>query len=466
MDYEEDEREQQGGGLAGSREVLTLQIGRYSNFVGAHYWNFQDELWGWAHAEDRSGKMPDAYDPSIMFSYAQKTLAPRLLAWDTRDGLGGMHPGGTLAARGSAASSSGCLWAGNVAAHSQEPEHTPNAFQRFLAADEVLGSATGQYTEPTGVRSALSFQGTSVSAAIADGQLHGEDSAAVEEEIVVGAKMRKHPFGLDDAVVTWTDYLKTHVARGSVQLLPFRDGDSCFDTYASGDSSASSPGSALHERDREAYSDALRRQLEECDAVQGVQCLVDFQGGWAALAADMLTETRDECRSCPLLCFPLLLAATARTETTAGGASRTDPATAVNSALALHALSETASLLTLLSEAAAAQAGAGSPHVALHSSSAYHTAAVLAAALDTATSPYRFCSKAAPFSVSQWAAGAAGAVNRSSSSRASIASLVCAVPWAERDMNAEQLRAAAVASETALSYAEFVKQGLPARLSW
>jgi Misato Segment II tubulin-like domain/Tubulin domain len=465
MDYEEDES-QQGGGLAGSREVLTLQIGRYSNFVGAHYWNFQDELWGWAHAEDRGGKMPDAYDPSIMFSYAQKTLAPRLLAWDTRDGLGGMHPGGTLAARGSAAGSSGGLWAGNVAAHSQEPEHTPNAFQRFLAADEVLGSATGQYTEPTGVRSALSFQGTSVSAATADGQLHGEDSAAVEEEIVVGAKMRKHPFGLDDAVVTWTDYLKTHVAKGSVQLLPFRDGDACFDTYASGDSSASSPGSALHERDREAYSDALRRQLEECDAVQGVQCLVDFQGGWAALAADMLTEIRDECRSCPLLCFPLLLAATARTETTAGGASRIDPGSAVNSALALHALSEAASLLTLLSEAAAAQAGAGSPHVALHSSSAYHTAAVLAAALDTATSPYRFCSKAAPFRVSQWAAGAAGAVNRSSSSRASIASLVCAVPWAERDMSAEQLRAAAVASETALSYAEFVKQGLPARLSW
>jgi hypothetical protein len=278
MDYDEDESQQQGGGsLAGSREVLTLQIGRYSNFVGAHYWNFQDELWGWAHDEDRGGKLPDAYDPSIMFSYAQKALAPRLLAWDTRDGLGGMHPGGTQAARGSAAGSSGGLWGGNVAAHSQEPEHTPNAFQRFLAADEVLGGAgQQQHTQPTGVRSALSFQGTSVSAATADGQLHGDDSA-IEEEIVVGAKMRRHPFGLDDAVVTWTDYLKTHVAKGSVQLLPFRDGDGCFDTYASGDSSASSPGSALHERDREAYSDALRQQLEQCDAVQGMQCLVDFQ---------------------------------------------------------------------------------------------------------------------------------------------------------------------------------------------
>jgi hypothetical protein len=32
------------------KEVVTLQFGTYANFVGAHFWNFQDEVLGRAEA--------------------------------------------------------------------------------------------------------------------------------------------------------------------------------------------------------------------------------------------------------------------------------------------------------------------------------------------------------------------------------------------------------------------------------
>ena len=40
-----------------SGQLLTLQLGTYANFVGAHFWNLQDEAAGVAWTE-RSGEPP------------------------------------------------------------------------------------------------------------------------------------------------------------------------------------------------------------------------------------------------------------------------------------------------------------------------------------------------------------------------------------------------------------------------
>ncbi len=34
---------------AGGREVVTLQFGSYSNYVGAHFWNAQEALFTYDH---------------------------------------------------------------------------------------------------------------------------------------------------------------------------------------------------------------------------------------------------------------------------------------------------------------------------------------------------------------------------------------------------------------------------------
>lgn len=259
----------------GSREVLTLQLGRYSNMIGAHYWNFQDELWNWA-AENNSGHLPDPYDPTILFSAKGGTPAPRLLAWDTRDGLGGMHPAGTMVDR---ANTSGghqqVLWGGHVSRHQQGEPVQPNAFQRFLADES--GDTSNNY-ENGGSMSmdALAFNGTAMGGATYEGNFTGGQQSGngsniniSTPSIEIGARVRRHPFGLDDSVTTWTDFLKTHVHKGSIQVLPFGDTFLGFDTFSSGTDT-----SVISSACRETYSDAMRLQLEDCDSIQRRACSV------------------------------------------------------------------------------------------------------------------------------------------------------------------------------------------------
>lgn len=68
------------------------------------------------------------------------------------------------------------------------------------------------------------------------------------------------------------DFLKSRLHPRALQELPFRDESSDFGLYASGGGGGGgSRSSALGESDRENFSDALRQQLEECDAAQGTQ---------------------------------------------------------------------------------------------------------------------------------------------------------------------------------------------------
>lgn len=64
------------------------------------------------------------------------------------------------------------------------------------------------------------------------------------------------------------DFLKSRLHPRALQELPFRDESSDFGLYTSG---GGGRNGALDESDRERNSDALRRQLEECDAAQGTQ---------------------------------------------------------------------------------------------------------------------------------------------------------------------------------------------------
>ncbi|KAG5187260.1 Tubulin/FtsZ, GTPase domain-containing protein [Tribonema minus] len=435
MDHDDDQEQHahRTGTTSGSREVITLQIGRYANFVGTHYWNFQDELWGWAQ-DQPGGTLLDPYDPAVMFSSAGRVVTPRLLIFDTRDAFSSLHveAGGSASGGGGGAADHAAGWGGAVQSYHQGVPRQPNAFQSYLAAS----------TEPA-PNSPLEFHGAAVGALDASGG--GELIAAQQQEIVVGAKVRRHPFGLDDDVACWGDYLKSNLRRGTLQELPFRDaGAGAFETFASGGSGGDS---AVDAAARELYADALRRRLEECDAVQGVQCVADARGGWAGLAASMLADARDECRSAPVVCYPVASAddtdggGGGSGGTRGGGAAAAAAAHgAVNRALALHALSEVCTLVAPLSEAAAAAAAARSPHVALDARRPYHTSAVLGAALEAATSPFRFSSPAAPCRMDAWV-NAALAHGGHGGANMKFAGLTLAFPFAERDGNEDALGA-------------------------
>ncbi|OQR95856.1 hypothetical protein THRCLA_07513, partial [Thraustotheca clavata] len=55
----------------------------------------------------------------------------------------------------------------------------------------------------------------------------------------------------------------------------------------------------------ESAQDQVRRALEECDAIQGVQCLVDIDSTWGGFATEILREIREECPSKYIMCAGL-----------------------------------------------------------------------------------------------------------------------------------------------------------------
>ncbi|CAN0458446.1 unnamed protein product, partial [Discosporangium mesarthrocarpum] len=70
------------------------QVGRYANFVGTHFWNFQDELLLLAGR----GSVVGSYNHAIMHRVdggsraVRSACTPRVLAFDTRDALGHFNP--------------------------------------------------------------------------------------------------------------------------------------------------------------------------------------------------------------------------------------------------------------------------------------------------------------------------------------------------------------------------------------
>ncbi|CAB4060358.1 unnamed protein product [Lepeophtheirus salmonis] len=72
-----------------TKEVLTLQCGPYSNFVGAHFWNIQDK----DLLYEPRAVLPKT-NPGVL--YREVTFTPRLVSVDLKGGLGSLPRYGEL----------------------------------------------------------------------------------------------------------------------------------------------------------------------------------------------------------------------------------------------------------------------------------------------------------------------------------------------------------------------------------
>ncbi len=52
------------------RQVITLQAGGFANYVGAHFWNAQDEAAGLAEAGGEAGAAFSALDAGVLYRQA------------------------------------------------------------------------------------------------------------------------------------------------------------------------------------------------------------------------------------------------------------------------------------------------------------------------------------------------------------------------------------------------------------
>ncbi|CAN6698409.1 unnamed protein product [Malus baccata var. baccata] len=256
------------------RELVTLQVGSFANYVGSHFWNFQDELLGLAE---------DAYaDPvfknqslnmDVLYRSGEThqgtvTYTPRLVSVDLQGSLGSMSSRGTLYNEGSSASSNIFTWGGNVSTQAAEP-HKKNLFLQSLYEEEQGDFLTLQ---------------SGVSGGEESSQREIHDSEIVES--------------LENGVRYWTDFSKVHYHPQSLyELSGLWVDPQKFDNYGIGRESLSAGLQG------EEVSERLRFFVEECDHIQGFQFIVDDSGGFSPLAVDVLESIADEYTNAPVMLY-------------------------------------------------------------------------------------------------------------------------------------------------------------------
>mmetsp|Transcript_10590 Transcript_10590/g.44133 ORF Transcript_10590/g.44133 Transcript_10590/m.44133 type:complete len:486 (-) Transcript_10590:1564-3021(-) len=224
------------------RDLIVVQIGTFANFVGAHYWNFQNELFGSAFGGDLSPE--SLYSESLRGSYR-----PRALLIDSKGSLG------------------------------SRPQYH-GSHQHVERVDLSWGGAASIHVqekiEPTEFMKSI------------------EDEASVEG-VNAGLPERGLPFS-EESVAYWTDYCKEVFSDRSYLQL---DG-----TFHGHPPALFTTGQELVTTETEDdIVDAFRWQAEQCDNFGGVVTLCESDTGYTGVADSVLTALRDEFPGSPGITF-------------------------------------------------------------------------------------------------------------------------------------------------------------------
>ncbi|XP_039943897.1 protein misato homolog 1 [Hirundo rustica] len=318
-------------------EAVTLQLGHYSGCVGAHWWGLQA-------ASLRGAPEPGELRPAALLRFGPgpggpETPAPRLVALELKGGVGSLGADGA----------------------GTEP---PVSWDGAVADYRDRAPAGGRSPRDTGSR-----RGD----AAGDGK--GNPGAART--------------GAQDApsVRLWSDYLNVHLHPKSVYVIRqyLHDGDcGCLEAFGQGESLLQDPACI------EELEDRLHFYVEECDYLQGFQVLCDLHNGFSGVGAKVTELLHDEYSRKGILTWGL----TPVLSTV--GDPRNSFYRLMNTALGIAHLSRHSSLFCPLSLSGSLgikpEAPVTFPYIKYDASLNYHSSAILAAALDTLTAPYRLCS--------------------------------------------------------------------------
>lgn len=257
------------------KEIITIQIGGYANFVGSHFWNFQDELLG---LESEPGGDPvylnSGINSSVLYRVGETrqgvpTYTPRLLAIDSRGSLGAVRASGSLYQQPpSVESSLVTSWQGKTVKHKAEPI-PKNEFLQSLESEEF------EWRPQAGMH----------------------HSGLDNKELKSGNGQKCLFESLENNVQFWTDYSKVHFHPLSLfEVEGLWHGITPFDDFGSGKG-------LLTGSIKEEAQDRLRFFVEESDRLQGLQLLVDDSNGFAGISVDFLETIADDYSQTPFLMF-------------------------------------------------------------------------------------------------------------------------------------------------------------------
>ncbi|XP_075995325.1 protein misato homolog 1 [Genypterus blacodes] len=348
------------------REVVTLQLGHYSNFVGTHWWNLQDASLSY----DQESPLGEIQS-DVLFREGQTlgghvTYTPRLIAMDLKGSLRTLRQEGSLY---ETKDTSAFTWEGDLITHTESPS-TKNPFLQDLDRLDKGEILTEADFVPSSMPKSL-------------GALSVDTVNSRLERV-------QNSYKLEGTVQVWSDFLRIHLHPRSISVVHRYNHDGEADRFeAFGQGEALLQGPVLEE-----LEDKLHFFVEECDYLQGFQVLCDLADGFAGLGSKVTEMLQDSYGGRGILTWGL--APVSHPNST----PIKDLYHLLNCTLGTVHLANHSSLfcpLTLRGGLSRRPSPPTTfPHLTYDPSLWYHSSSVLALALDSLTVPYRLRHNSVP----------------------------------------------------------------------
>ncbi|KAK4884183.1 hypothetical protein RN001_000454 [Aquatica leii] len=323
----------------GTREIVSLQFGHYSNFIGTHWWNIQETGFGY------NGTESSEIDHDVLFREGltvngQVTYTPRLLLVDLKGSLGTLSEQGNL----------------------YEPLVDPST------ADTNWNNKVEVYTSTTEIKNQF------------------------QEELYKTKNPReifKKSFDFDNNVKVWSDFLysRFHPRTTNIVSEYSHKQSSCFEAFAQ--------GTELWRTQKflETFSDKIRNYVEECDSFQGFHITLDATDGFSGLSSSCIQYIEEEYEKKPILAFPVIPSHYSDDKGIMSEPHFPNSFRVMNLAFCFDALNEHSSVFVPLCTGSDGWIQPRTKiefnHVTYDHKLYYHSSAILAAALDTFSLRYR-----------------------------------------------------------------------------
>uniref|UniRef100_H2Q084 Protein misato homolog 1 n=2 Tax=Pan troglodytes TaxID=9598 RepID=H2Q084_PANTR len=345
----------------GAQEVLTLQLGRFAGFVGAHWWNQQVRSAGNStDAKEPPGELcPDVLYRTGRTLHGQETYTPRLILMDLKGSLSSLKEEGGLYRDKQL--DAAIAWCGKLTTHKEELYPKNPYLQDFLSAEGVL-SSDGVWR----VKSIPNGKGSSP---------------------LTTATTPKPLIPTEASIRVWSDFLRVHLHPRSICMIQKynHDGEAGrLEAFGQGESVLKEP------KYQEELEDRLHFYVEECDYLQGFQILCDLHDGFSGVGAKAAELLQDEYSGRGIITWGLLPGPYHR------GEAQRNIYRLLNTAFGLVHLTAHSSLVCPLSLGGSLglrpEPPVNFPYLHYDATLPFHCSAILATALDTVTVPYRLCS--------------------------------------------------------------------------
>ncbi|KDQ54693.1 hypothetical protein JAAARDRAFT_182189 [Jaapia argillacea MUCL 33604] len=308
------------------REILYIQAGNLANYIGAHFWNTQEEYFTYGQ-DDEPWVYHDVSFREGISPKGEPTYCPRLLLFDRKANFGALSSG--LYGEDDEGSTEASLWNGGIVEYRQ-----------------------------------TRIQKTRLQERVDEDDYDGHPDKSQEENVRY-----------------WSDYNRVEYLPRSIQKLP----DNAEWAQKEGDWNDGKETFSLYDQDMELMEDSFRLFAEECDELQGIQ-LMNNTETFGSFTDSFLLSYRDEFAKLPCLAFPLMSGVLpGRVDVDDSLGIRK----VINDALCLRSLDELSTLSIPIQSPKLWSLGAWSEGLSLNTRKMYHNSAILSAHIESATLPLR-----------------------------------------------------------------------------